>query len=642
MISSIIEASLKVFSTDLVTDIFLIALVFLLVVSCYRVYKNTHNEFTHNAPNLLTSLGILGTFTGIVIGLLDFNVKDIDGSIDLLLNGLKIAFITSLAGILFSIILKIYIVTKKQKKEIIKDDVTMSDLYSIMNTQNENLIKLQKTLSNDDDSSLIGQMKQIRLDMSDNHKSSNKTVEQFIEPISKLNGINDILNQSNENLIKLQKTLSNDDDSSIVGQVKQLRLDMSDNHKSSNKTIEQFVEPITKINENLTNIDSRILNQQEFFSKFSDVLWLKLQDFADMLSKSATEQVIEALNNVMKDFNNKLSEQFGENFKQLNNAVGNLLVWQDNYKEQLGDMKNQFENSVGSIGLMEKSIESISTHSKSIPESMNHLEDIIITNKVQVQELHRHLEAFKDIRDRAVQAVPEIRNQIDATINGITKASEELIGGVSSSTEKITNSISKSADEFIENTNTTNNALVQSSNIISKSTTDIKDELENALSDINQQTKEMVENLSKNSKDVSKDFKEMGETLASEITKNNTTVSNQIEESNSSLNETTKKIQENLQDLTKNLQKDLESLLTEQVKQTKQVFESLDNTIKQTTEKTGESISNQIKIIDEQAGNEIENVMNAMGKALTRISNQFTNDYQKLVTEMKKIVEMKE
>jgi len=580
MFSSIIEASLKEFSTDLVTDGFLIALVILFAVSCAFVKKDIYRKFTHNAPNLLASLGILGTFTGIVIGLLDFNVKDIDGSIELLLNGLKVAFITSLAGILFSIILKSIISIKKDKIEN-KEDMGISDLYNIMNSQNDNLIKLQKTLSNDDDSSL-------------------------------------------------------------VGQIKLMRSDLTDNHKVLHKTIEQFSEPITKINTNLSNIENKISNQQESFLKFSDKLWIKLQDFADMLSKSATEQVIEALNNVMKDFNNKLSEQFGENFKQLNNAVGSLLIWQENYKEQLGDMKNQFDSSVNSMGVMEKSIESISIHSKSIPESMNHLEEVITTNQVQVEELHRHLEAFKDIRDRAVEAVPEIRNQIDATINGITKASEELIGGVSSSTDKITNSIAKSADEFIENTNMTNHALVQSSSIISKSSTDIKDELENVVSDINKQIKEMVENLSKNSKDVSNDFKEMGETLANEITKNNTSVTKNIKESNDNLNESTKKIQDNLLDLTKNLQKDLESVSNEQIKHTKQVFDSLDNTIKQTTEKTGESISNQIKIIDEQAGHEIENVMNAMGKALTRISNQFTNDYQKLVSEMKKIVEMKE
>ena len=53
-----------------------------------------------------------------------------------------------------------------------------------------------------------------------------------------------------------------------------------------------------------------------------------------MMSKLATEQVIAALKTVIQDFNNNLTEQFGENFKQLNTAVLELVTWQENYKQQ--------------------------------------------------------------------------------------------------------------------------------------------------------------------------------------------------------------------------------------------------------------------------------------------------------------------
>lgn len=575
MISEPIEAFLKELTASSVTDIFLIVLVVAFLLSMYFAKNEKYSKLIHNTPNILTSLGILGTFTGIVIGLLDFNVKDIDGSINLLLEGLKVAFITSLTGIAFSILLKIRLSANSDK---VKDDIGIDDLYNILNTQNENILKLQKALNDNDESSLIGQIKLIRSDVTDNQKVSNKNLEVLIE--------------------------------------------------STKNT-----------NETLTNIDKSILNQQDIFSRFTDTLWIKLQDFADMLSKSATEQVIEALNSVIKEFNDKLTEQFGENFKELNKAVEKLVIWQDNYKEQLQDMKNQFEYSVGSMGIMEKSIESISNHSSSIPESMNNLEQVITTNQNQIEELNRHLEAFKDIRDRAVEAVPEIRNQIDTTIKGIEEASKELIGGVNSSTEKISSAMVQSADDFAENVKATNGALVQSSDTLTKSSEDIKEQLDATLLDINKHVREMIENLSNNSKDVSDNFKKMGETLSDELTKNNKQVTNQIKESNDSLNEASKKIQDSLSDLTKDLQKDFESLANEQVRQTNKIFDSLDNTIKQTTEKTGESISNQITIIDEQAGKEIENVMNAMGKALTTITNQFTKDYQKLVNEMKKITE---
>lgn len=56
-------------------------------------------------PSMVSTLGVLGTFLGITIGLLYFNTEDLDTSIPLLLSGLKTAFLTSLFGMIGSLIL---------------------------------------------------------------------------------------------------------------------------------------------------------------------------------------------------------------------------------------------------------------------------------------------------------------------------------------------------------------------------------------------------------------------------------------------------------------------------------------------------------------------------------------------------------
>ena len=76
---------------------------------------------------------------------------------------------------------------------------------------------------------------------------------------------------------------------------------------------------------------------------------LKLEEFADMMSRKATEQVIAALKTVIQDFNNNLTEQIGENFKQMNAAVLELVTWQENYKQQLAEMKAQYDHGVQAI-----------------------------------------------------------------------------------------------------------------------------------------------------------------------------------------------------------------------------------------------------------------------------------------------------
>lgn len=72
------------------------------------------------------------------------------------------------------------------------------------------------------------------------------------------------------------------------------------------------------------------------------------------LSEMGSASLVEALRDVIKDFNAKLSEQFGENFKQLNNAVGKLLVWQEQYKDHISKFAMRLNGS-GSSSFPERS-----------------------------------------------------------------------------------------------------------------------------------------------------------------------------------------------------------------------------------------------------------------------------------------------
>ena len=61
--------------------------------------------------------------------------------------------------------------------------------------------------------------------------------------------------------------------------------------------------------------------------------------------KSNKSQTLDALEMVVKDFNKNLTAQFGDNFKQLNESVKAMIVWQDNYKTQL----TKSEESLNSV-----------------------------------------------------------------------------------------------------------------------------------------------------------------------------------------------------------------------------------------------------------------------------------------------------
>ena len=67
--------------------------------------SNSVNPYVYDSiPSVFTTLGVLGTFIGIFLGLMNFNVEKITESIPTLLGGLKTAFLTSIIGIILSLI----------------------------------------------------------------------------------------------------------------------------------------------------------------------------------------------------------------------------------------------------------------------------------------------------------------------------------------------------------------------------------------------------------------------------------------------------------------------------------------------------------------------------------------------------------
>lgn len=70
------------------------------------IEEHAHRSLLELVPDILTSLGILGTFVGLVMGLREFDpsgYEQMAGSITPLINGIKVAFITSIYGISLSL-----------------------------------------------------------------------------------------------------------------------------------------------------------------------------------------------------------------------------------------------------------------------------------------------------------------------------------------------------------------------------------------------------------------------------------------------------------------------------------------------------------------------------------------------------------
>lgn len=512
-------------------------LVLFLLAILLRIVGKQH-AFRQYTPTLLTSIGILGTFCGIVAGLLGFDVNSIDTSIDMLLAGMKTAFTTSLVGMGLSILYKLsssLFPAVKNEGDVSDEDIGIADMYKVMQSQRDGIEKINDAIGGSNESSLTGQLKLLRADSNDNQKR-------------------------------------------IVRNIKRGRLEFQDFQKS---------------------------------------LETQLAEFSEMMSKSATEQIIEALKEVISDFNNNLTEQFGENFKQLNLAVNELVTWQDNYKNQLKDMSEQYSLGVTAITKTEASVAQINEHSQQIPNSMQALKNVLEVNQHQINELDKHLVAFKDVRDRAVEAVPELDKRIESTLTGVANASQKLIDGIADSGGKLQTAIVTGADEFVTRSDKVNASLQATSDVIVSNNEKNTQVLKDGVSDLTSNLQKLSNNLIDDSKKVSQQLKESTKDIVDETSRSKA------------------QFDEGLRTMRGELSQSLQEMASKQVEESQRVFSALRSQIEDSVSTTGEAVEKQVSMIDKALEAEIERTMNDMGRALASISGKFTEDYQSLVREMR-------
>jgi chromosome segregation ATPase len=553
-----LENHLRNIAAQDVTNLFLLLLLVCFALAVLASLLRRWHAFVHYAPNLLTTLGILGTFIGIVIGLLDFKVgnnAEIQASIGPLLEGLKTAFITSLAGMALAIIFKVLEsigLLNLSHKEQVPGGVGPEEIHAELRQQREAMEKLTQAIVGEEDATLISQVRLLRSDQRDAAKELKGLLEAQIE--------------HQELLTKAAKL-----------QIKR-------------------------------------------FEEFTGQLWSKLDEFAEMLSKSATEQVITALREVISDFNRNLTEQFGENFKELNAAVGKLVEWQENYRQQLENMREQYAQGVQAITTTEASVTKISEESQQIPVAMGELKTVLTTTQHQLDELQRHLEAFRDMRDRAVEAVPQIRDQMDMMVKDVSTAVKDAGEQIMTASQAVNNAIVEGAKEFENRVNRTNEGLTSASDQLANNSEKIREQLEDTVSDINAKVREMIATVTENTG-------KLGDTLT---------------ESNSKLATDIKEVQfqvtDSIESMQKRLEGSLEEVFQEQTKAMGRSFNAMDDEVRKLVGTTGEAVNKQLEAMDAAMQQELERVIRALGQNLAAVTRRFTEDYSALTDQMARVV----
>lgn len=266
--------------------------------------------------NTVVSLGILGTFSGIFLGLLHFDVTNISASVPQLLTGLKTAFLTSIAGLVSSLILK-----------------SFPQVYGIQVP-----------------------------------KSDTKKDEANIETMINL-------------LSRIEKAIAGEGETTLVTQVQKLRTSNADRLDKLDKSF---------------------------------------NDFAEKMVADSTQSLIDALTQVMRDFNTQINEQFGDNFKQLNDAVGKMLDWQKEYAGRVESMTEQFQKTLDGIVECEQVLTSLSKKAAVYQDTSTKLQELL-------NNLNTNLVAINEMSQNAKSAFPTIQKQIQELTEHFSSAVQSAV-----------------------------------------------------------------------------------------------------------------------------------------------------------------------------------------------------------------------
>ena len=362
--------------------------------------------YTHTniAASILTIIGVFGTFFGIFLGLQGFEIENIEGSIPALLDALKLAFLTSLVGIFSAIVLKTYAFIYQMRKG---RDPNEEAIDRFVNQLTTTLTNVQTS----GDINLLAQLVTLNTTLTEKGNETKGALEDIKTDLA---GIHTSLTGDEGAVLKqlhiLTTTISNKHDELISLQVEKGR--------KTREMIDVIKTDVTDIKNALTgeNESTVFAQLQELTSTVSE----KVGEIAAKVGEIATGQLIEALREVIRDFNKNLTEQFGENFKQLNEAVGRTVEWQEQYRQQMDELADEFRIAAQSIEQSRAALASVSQSLMTIEDQSESLVSIAEKLDPILHTLNNQLEAFSESRQRAHDAFPLIEGRLSELTTGFS------------------------------------------------------------------------------------------------------------------------------------------------------------------------------------------------------------------------------
>ena len=503
-------------------DILFISFFVGLMVLTVVWFRRIRDQHVNVIASIVTVIGVLGTFVGIAWGLLNFDTSDIEASVPKLLDGLRVAFLTSIAGILGSIGLK-WSNLNKQKKQSGADDPPIG--------------------------ATIDTLAQLLHQLLTSQEEEGKETKAALQSI--------------------ERSLTGEGESTVVTQLSRLRT--------------------------------------AFIDKQDDLV-RAFNQFAEQMAENNSKALIEALEEVMRDFNAKINEQFGDNFKQLNEAVGRINEWQDQYRQQMDELAAEFRIAAESVEISRQSLATIADHSNVIVTCAENLAPVLQTVQDQIDRVNPSLEAFSRLAENARDAFPRIENRLDELTNGFSQAVQNTIDTSHASMERQREALTEQSAQLEKTVENTGNYIQQQTVAVFERTSDqVQQVIDGAFQGLKAALENQSSQLNTLVQDATRELREMGNGFS-------TAVKDTIQNSQASMEHQ----RESLDNLVSKLGRDTEQFIQEKARQ----------------------MTEQVRLLDQSLEKVLSDSLRSLGGHLISLSDRFVADYTPLTDRLRTVLEI--
>jgi hypothetical protein len=228
-----------------------------------------------------------------------------------------------------------------------------------------------------------------------------------------------------------------------------------------------------------------------------------LRDIAGM----GTQALVEALQKVVTDFNDTVAGQFGENYRELNEAVRQLLRWQIDYREQVKAMTDQLAETLRLLGYAASDFKTVTQGSERFAQTAERVARTLDGIDAGEQRLTELARGIAKLTEEAAGRVPFIESRLyELTVQmtravqanqeilhaALTQSAADMRQAMASSQAALTDTARAGAEQLRDNQAAIAAALADNATAMSGALKATQDKLLAAVAGFDQETASLI------------------------------------------------------------------------------------------------------------------------------------------------------